>query len=212
MTGEDDYVRVVDKLPKVPPCQIVFLRYDPHDQSGGNYSRWTGEGWEPNKAGNFASVKQDRMSGQGRRGFSERGAYPSSRSFFRHDCCLDSHCRSFLHAFGSDTRALARSGERQGSFLYRLVSTSRLAMPRYYFNTRLLEKLINDPVGEELTGPDQACEFVRLFALGLLNEQADLPEIARASIEVTDENGEMLLVVALAEAAMISPADAPTKH
>ena len=87
-------------------------------------------------------------------------------------------------------------------------------MPRYYFNTRLPEKLINDPVGEELTGPDQACEFARLFALGLLNEQADLPEVAGASIEVTaeNENGEVLLVVALTEAAMISPVDAPTKH
>ena len=85
-------------------------------------------------------------------------------------------------------------------------------MPRYYFNTRLPEKLINDPVGEELTGPDQACEFARLFALGLLNEQTDLPEVARASIEVTAENGDVLLVVALAEAAMISSADAPTKH
>jgi hypothetical protein len=40
-------VRVVDKLPKVPPSQIVFLRYDPDDQSGGNYWRGTGEGWEP---------------------------------------------------------------------------------------------------------------------------------------------------------------------
>ena len=59
MTGDDDYVRVVDKLPKVPPSQIVFLRYDPDDQSGGNYWRWTGNGWEPDKAG--TTVPSNRM-------------------------------------------------------------------------------------------------------------------------------------------------------
>jgi len=47
----DDYVRVVDKLPKVPPAEIVFLRYDPDDGSGGSYWRWTGSGWEPDKSG-----------------------------------------------------------------------------------------------------------------------------------------------------------------
>jgi hypothetical protein len=31
----------------VPPSEIVFLRYDPEDQSGGNYWRWTGENWQP---------------------------------------------------------------------------------------------------------------------------------------------------------------------
>jgi hypothetical protein len=46
-----EMVRVVDKLPKVPPSQIVFLRYDSDDASGGNYWRWTGDGWEPDKPG-----------------------------------------------------------------------------------------------------------------------------------------------------------------
>jgi hypothetical protein len=32
LDGRDDYVPVVDKLPKVPPSQFVFLRYDPHEQ------------------------------------------------------------------------------------------------------------------------------------------------------------------------------------
>ena len=40
-------VKVVDKLPKVPPSEIVFLRYDPDDQSGGNYWRWNGKRWQP---------------------------------------------------------------------------------------------------------------------------------------------------------------------
>lgn len=42
----EESVKVVDKLPKVPPSQIVFLRYDPDDQSGGNYWRWDGKGWK----------------------------------------------------------------------------------------------------------------------------------------------------------------------
>ena len=46
-----ELVRVVDKLPKTPPSRIVFLRYDPDDQSGGNYWRWTDNGWEPDKSG-----------------------------------------------------------------------------------------------------------------------------------------------------------------
>ena len=40
-------VKVVDKLPKTPPTEIVFLRYDPDDSSGGNYWRWNGKRWEP---------------------------------------------------------------------------------------------------------------------------------------------------------------------
>jgi hypothetical protein len=40
-------VEVVDKLPKTPPSEIVFLRYDPDDSSGGNYWRWNGKLWEP---------------------------------------------------------------------------------------------------------------------------------------------------------------------
>ena len=52
-------VKVVDKLPKVPPSKIVFLRYDPDDQSGGNYWRWTGDGWVPDKRG--TTVPSNRM-------------------------------------------------------------------------------------------------------------------------------------------------------
>jgi hypothetical protein len=48
---DEQVVKVVDKLPKVPPSEIVFLRYDPDDSSGGNYWRWTGSGWEPDKIG-----------------------------------------------------------------------------------------------------------------------------------------------------------------
>ena len=50
--GESDQeVKVVDKLPKEPPSQVVFLTYDAQTQSGGNYWRWSGEGWEPDTAG-----------------------------------------------------------------------------------------------------------------------------------------------------------------
>ena len=49
--SDEQLVKVVDKLPKVPPSQIVFLRYDPDDRSGGTYWRWNGHGWEPDKLG-----------------------------------------------------------------------------------------------------------------------------------------------------------------
>ena len=44
--GESDHqeIKVVDKLSKAPPSQIVFLTYDAKTQSGGNYWRWTGDG------------------------------------------------------------------------------------------------------------------------------------------------------------------------
>lgn len=54
----DELVRVVDKLPKVPPSQIVFLRYDPDDQSGGNYWRWNGRAWEPQVRGTLLPAKR----------------------------------------------------------------------------------------------------------------------------------------------------------
>ena len=50
-SNEENYVRVVDKLPKMPLSEIVFLTYDAKTQSGGNYWRWTGDGWEPDKSG-----------------------------------------------------------------------------------------------------------------------------------------------------------------
>ena len=49
--GDEQLVKVVDKLPKVPPSAIVFLRYDPDDRSGGNYWRWENGHWEPDVAG-----------------------------------------------------------------------------------------------------------------------------------------------------------------
>jgi hypothetical protein len=85
-------------------------------------------------------------------------------------------------------------------------------VPRYYFNTRLPERVIHDSVGEELPGPDQACEFARLFALGLLEERDEHPEFLQASIEVTAEDGRVIFDLPLADAAMIAPEPASTKH
>jgi len=57
--SDEQLVTVVDKLPKVPPSPIVFLRYDPDDQSGGNYWRWIGNAWKPDNLG--ATVPRNRI-------------------------------------------------------------------------------------------------------------------------------------------------------
>ena len=49
--NDDDYVRVVDKLPRVPPSQIVFRAVRSGRWIRRQIWRWTGAGWEPDKEG-----------------------------------------------------------------------------------------------------------------------------------------------------------------
>jgi hypothetical protein len=84
-------------------------------------------------------------------------------------------------------------------------------MPRYFFNARIGDELITDPEGEELRDPDRAWEVARAM-VGELLETEDTEGLLGATLEVTDEQGEIVLEFAFAEA-LIAVSDVPvTKH
>jgi len=84
-------------------------------------------------------------------------------------------------------------------------------MPRYFFNTRIGEELIADPEGEELRDPDRAWEVARAMIRELLKTE-DTEGLLRAALEVTDEQGEIVLEFPFAEA-LLDVSDVPvTKH
>jgi hypothetical protein len=85
-------------------------------------------------------------------------------------------------------------------------------MPRYFFNTRIGDELISDPDGEVLRNPDRAWEMARAMIRELLKtEGADGP-LLNAVIEVTDEEGEIVLEFPFVEAILDSPARSVTRH
>jgi hypothetical protein len=85
-------------------------------------------------------------------------------------------------------------------------------MPRYFFNTRIGDELISDPDGEVLRDPDRAWEMARAMIRELLKtEGADGP-LLNAVIEVTDEEGEIVLEFPFSEAILDSPARSVTRH
>ena len=85
-------------------------------------------------------------------------------------------------------------------------------MPRYFFNTRIGDELIPDAEGEELRDPDQAWETARELIRDLLEEQPDHPSLLAASLEVTDEAGEVVLEFPFSEALAASASEARTVH
>jgi hypothetical protein len=89
-------------------------------------------------------------------------------------------------------------------------------MPRYFFNTRIGDELISDPEGEELRNPDRAWEVARTMIRELLRIEG-VEGLMRAVLEVTDDEGEIVLEFPFAEAILESTdADDPdmpvTKH
>ena len=66
-------------------------------------------------------------------------------------------------------------------------------MPRYFFNTRIGDELIDDPEGEELRDPDRAWEVARAMILELLKTEGADGALLTAVIEVTDDEGEIVL-------------------
>jgi hypothetical protein len=89
-------------------------------------------------------------------------------------------------------------------------------MPRYFFNTRIGNEVISDPEGEELRNPDRAWEVARAMIHELLRIEG-MEELMRAVLEVTDEQGEIVLEFPFAEAILddadADDADTPvTKH
>ncbi|MBQ8103304.1 MULTISPECIES: hypothetical protein [Afipia] len=84
-------------------------------------------------------------------------------------------------------------------------------MPRYFFNTRIGETLIPDPEGEELRDPDHAWEVARATIRQILQEEGKEPGLLSASLEVTDEAGEIVLEFPFSEALEI-PDEPQSRH
>jgi hypothetical protein len=85
-------------------------------------------------------------------------------------------------------------------------------MPRYFFNVRIGEHVIPDPDGEELRDPDHAWEVARAMIRQLVAEQSEQPNLLSASLEVTDQAGEVVLELPFAEVIMAPGEEPPTTH
>jgi hypothetical protein len=85
-------------------------------------------------------------------------------------------------------------------------------MPRYFFNTRIGDELIFDPEGEELRNPDRAWEIARAMIRELLKTEDAERGLLNAVLEVTDDEGEIVLEFPFAEAILDAPDHPVTKH
>jgi hypothetical protein len=85
-------------------------------------------------------------------------------------------------------------------------------MPRYFFNTRIGEELISDPEGEELRNPDRAWQVARAMIRELLKTEGAERSLLNATIEVTDDEGEIVLEFPFAEAILDLSNIPQTKH
>ena len=85
-------------------------------------------------------------------------------------------------------------------------------MPRYFFNTRIGDELISDPEGEELRNPDRAWEIARAMIRELLKTEDAERGLLNAVLEVTDDEGEIVLKFPFAEAILGASNQPTTKH
>lgn len=85
-------------------------------------------------------------------------------------------------------------------------------MPRYFFNTRIGDELIDDPEGEELRNPDRAWEVARAMILELLKSEGADGALLNAVIEVTDDEGEIVLEFPFSEALLDLRDRQQTRH
>ena len=85
-------------------------------------------------------------------------------------------------------------------------------MPRYFFNTRIGDELISDPEGEELRNPDRAWEIARAMIRELLKTEDAERGLLHAVLEVTDDEGEVVLEFPFAEAIHDASGQPATKH
>jgi hypothetical protein len=90
--------------------------------------------------------------------------------------------------------------------------SSFLPMPRYFFNTRIGDELISDPDGEVLRDPDRAWEMARAMIRELLRTEGTDGALLSAVIEVTDDDGEIVLEFPFSEAIVENPDRSVTKH
>jgi hypothetical protein len=85
-------------------------------------------------------------------------------------------------------------------------------MPRYFFNTRIGDELISDPEGEELRNAERAWEVARAMIRELLRTEGVERALLNAILEVTDDEGEIVLEFPFSEA-ILDISDVPvTKH
>ena len=85
-------------------------------------------------------------------------------------------------------------------------------MPRYFFNARIGDELIPDPEGEELRDSDRAWEIARVMILELLKTEGAETGLMNAVLEVTDDEGEVVLEFPFAEAILALTDTSVTKH
>ena len=85
-------------------------------------------------------------------------------------------------------------------------------MRRFYFNTRVGDDVIADPVGEQLRDPDHAWEVAQAMIRQLLQTEVPAPSLLNAVLEVTDEAGEMVLEFPFAEALIELPKPGDVLH
>ena len=85
-------------------------------------------------------------------------------------------------------------------------------MPRYFFNARIGDELISDPEGEELRDPDRAWEIARAMIRELLKTDVAEGDLLNATLEVTDDEGEIVLEFPFTEAILDVPDEPVTKH
>ena len=85
-------------------------------------------------------------------------------------------------------------------------------MPRYFFNTRIGDELIDDPEGEELRNADRAWEIARAMILELIKSEGAGGALLNAVIEVTDDEGEIVLEFPFSEALLEPPDSQQTRH
>jgi len=85
-------------------------------------------------------------------------------------------------------------------------------MPRYFFNTRIGDELISDPDGEVLRDPDRAWEMARAMIRELLKTEGADGALLNATIEVTDDEGDIVLEFPFSEAVLDVPDRSVTRH
>ena len=85
-------------------------------------------------------------------------------------------------------------------------------MPRYFFHTRIGDELISDPEGEELRNADRAWEMARAMIRELLKTEGADERLLNATVEVTDDDGEIVLEFPFAEALLDDADGSATKH
>jgi hypothetical protein len=85
-------------------------------------------------------------------------------------------------------------------------------MPRYFFNTRIGNDLISDPEGKELRNPDRAWEVAQAMIHELLKTEGAEGSLLNATLEVTDDEGEIVLEFPFAEAILGLPGKSVTRH